>query len=75
MVWADLETFLHENFWDEHADALLRLIAAGGKPDYTVIANAELFEVAHGKRTLDSWLASHGHRGPGEFDLATPRWR
>jgi hypothetical protein len=29
MVWADLETFLHENFWDEHADALLRLIGAG----------------------------------------------
>ena len=75
MVWADLETFLHENFWDEHADTLLRLIAAGGTPDHTVISNAELFEVAQGKRSLDGWLAAHGHRGPGEFDLAAPRWR
>ena len=75
MVWADLETFLHENFWDESADSLLRLIAAGGKPDHTVIANAELFEVAEGKRSLEAWLTAHGHRGPGEFDLASPRWR
>ena len=75
MVWADLETFLHENFWDEHADALLRLIGAGGEPDCTVTANAELFEVGIGKRRLDAWLALHGHRGAGEFDLAAPRWR
>jgi hypothetical protein len=75
MVWADLETFLHQNFWDENADSLLRLIAPGGNPDRTVIANAELFEVAEGKRSLENWLASHGHRGPGEFDLASPRWR
>ncbi len=74
MVWADLETFLHENFWDESADSLLRLIAAGGKPDHTVVANAELFEVAKGTRTPEAWLAAHGHRGPGEFDLASPRW-
>jgi phosphohistidine swiveling domain-containing protein/uncharacterized membrane protein (DUF106 family) len=75
MVWADLETFLHQNFWDENADSLLRLIASGGNPDCTVIANAELFEVEEGKRSLEEWLASHGHRGPGEFDLASPRWR
>ena len=37
MVWADLESFLHENFWDEDADSLLRLIAPGGNPDDTVI--------------------------------------
>ena len=75
MVWADLEAFLHENFWDENADSLLRLIAAGGRPDHTVIANAELFEVADGTRDVETWLAAHGHRGPGEFDLASPRWR
>ncbi|MEO8078707.1 MAG: PEP/pyruvate-binding domain-containing protein, partial [Acidobacteriota bacterium] len=61
-VWADLAAFLHEHFWDENADALLRRIAAGGKPDDTVIANAELFEVAEGTRHLDAWLARHGHR-------------
>ena len=75
MVWADLEAFLHENFWDEDADSLLRLIAPGGNPDDTVISNAELFEVAEGKRSLEAWLTAHGHRGPGEFDLASPRWR
>ena len=75
MVWADLETFLHENFWEEYADALVRLIAAGGEPDCTVVVNAELFEVGMGKRRLDAWLVAHGHRGAGEFDLAAPRWR
>ncbi len=75
MVWADLETFLHENFWDDDADALLRSIAPGGNPDKTVIANAELFEVTEGKRSEAEWLDLHGYRGPGEFDLASPRWR
>ena len=74
-AWTDLEAFLHENFWDEEADALLRLIAAGRQPDRTVMADAELFEVAQGRRTQEAWLAEYGHRGPGEFDLATPRWR
>jgi phosphohistidine swiveling domain-containing protein len=27
------------------------------------------------KRQLDAFLAEFGHRGPGEFDLATRRWR
>jgi len=75
MAWSDLESFLHENFWDEDADSLLRRIASGGQPDPTVLANAELFEVAEGRRSLDAWLTAHGHRGPGEFDLAAPRWR
>ncbi len=74
-AWAELEAFLSENFWDDEPSALLRSIAVGGEPDHTVIADAELFEVAHGKRTLEAWLAEHGHRGAGEFDLATPRWR
>jgi pyruvate,water dikinase len=75
MAWAELETFLQENFWDEDAGRLLQLISAGGEPDRTVIADAELHEVAVGKRPIETWLAQHGHRGPGEFDLAAPRWR
>jgi len=27
-----------------------------------------------GKRTIEQWLSDHGHRAPGEFDLATRRW-
>jgi hypothetical protein len=75
MVWSDLESFLHQNFWDEDADSLLRRIASGGKPDPTVLANAELFQVAEGKLSLDAWLTAHGHRGPANSDLASPRWR
>ncbi|MGA2544329.1 MAG: PEP/pyruvate-binding domain-containing protein [Verrucomicrobiota bacterium] len=75
MAWAELEAFLQENFWDDDAEALLRLISIGAEPDRTVIADAELYEVANGKRSLETWLAAHGHRGPGEFDLAAPRWR
>ena len=52
----------------------MRLISAGGEADRTVIADAELFKVAGGKWLLETWLADYGHRGPGEFDLASPRW-
>ena len=31
--------------------------------------------MANGTRTAAAWLHAHGHRGPGEFDLAAPRWR
>jgi len=24
---------------------------------------------------LETWLTDHGYRGPGEFELAAPRWR
>ena len=75
VAWAELETFLQENFWDEDAEGLLRLISAGGDPDRTVIADAGLHEVAVRKRSIETWLGQHGHRGPGEFDLAAPRWR
>jgi len=74
MAWAELEAFLQENFWDDDAEALMRLISAGGEADRTVIADAELFKVAGGKWLLETWLAYYGHRGPGEFDLASPRW-
>jgi phosphohistidine swiveling domain-containing protein len=75
MVWADLEDFLREYFWDDSADALALAIAAGGEPDRTVLADAELFEVARGTRSLESWIAAHGHRGPEDFDLSSKRWR
>ena len=75
MAWAELEIFLRESFWDDDTAALLRLISTSGEADRTVIADAELFKVAGGKWLLETWLADHGHRGPGEFDLAAPRWR
>ena len=73
MAIADLRTFLAENFWDEDANALAHLISSGGEADRTVVANAELHEVAKGGRSLDAWLADHGHRAANEFDLAVLR--
>jgi phosphohistidine swiveling domain-containing protein/uncharacterized membrane protein (DUF106 family) len=75
MAMDELRTFLQENLWDRDADALTRLLSSGGQPDRTVLADAELYEVGRGSRSLQVWLARHGHRAAGEFDLATPRWR
>lgn len=75
LAWAELETFLQEYFWEEDAEGLLRIISAGGGPDRTVLADAELHEVATGKRSIETWLMDHGYRGPGEFELSAPRWR
>jgi rifampicin phosphotransferase len=75
MAMGNLRTFLQETLWDEDADALAQLLSAGGVPDRTVVANAELHEVGKGNRPLETWLTEHGHRTAGEFDLAAPRWR
>jgi len=70
-----LRTFLAEHFWQEHPDELGDLLSVGGEPDKTLQANQDLYEVAVGGITLETWLADHGHRGPEEFDLAASRWR
>ncbi len=75
MAIGQLRAFAAGHFWDEDPDALVRLISSGGSPDRTVLCNAQWWEVGRGDRPLETWLAEHGHRGPGEFDLASPRWR
>ncbi|MDB5291024.1 MAG: hypothetical protein JWL69_2265 [Phycisphaerales bacterium] len=75
MALAELRTFLEENFWEDDPDDLAQLISSGGPPNRTVIADAELYEVGAGTRGLEKWIADHGHRAAGEFDLASPRWR
>ncbi len=75
MALGDLRAFLAERFWEEDPDALAQELSAGGPPNLTVQADGELYEVGKGKRTLESWIAEHGHRAAGEFDLAAPRWR
>ena len=75
MALAELQVLLHEHFWDEDPRQLAEILSSARPPDLTVLANGELFEVVQGKRTLDRWIADHGHRAPEEFDLATPRWR
>ena len=64
-----------EHFWDEDPEALTQLLASTGAPDRTTLADAELREVAQGRRSVETWLADYGHRAIGEVDLAVPRWR
>ena len=74
-IVADLRAFLDEHFWDDDPDELVRLLSASQDPDMTVRSNIDLYEIAGGRRSTEQWLADHGHRAAGEFDLATPRWR
>ena len=69
---AELRAFLADRFWEEDPDALAQLIASGGEgaPNRTILADAELYEVGTGNRTLEAWQADHGHRAVGELDLA-----
>ena len=72
---AQLREFLAEHFWDDEPGALAQLLLSAGAPTRTLVADAELREVAEGQRPIETWLAEHGHRAIGEFDLAAPRWR
>ena len=75
MALAELRAFLNEQFWDDDPDELAGMLSSAHRPDKTMLGNAQLREMARGQCTLEQWLAEHGHRGPAEFDLATPRWR
>jgi len=71
---ADLKAFLAEHAWDDDPETLLRQLSVATKPDSTLLSNIELQKVAKDERTAESWLTEFGHRGPGEFDLASRRW-
>ena len=71
---ARLRTLLVPWCWDEDPGSVADRVAIGGAPSSTVLATAGLRGVARGELTVPAWLAEHGHRTPGEFDLAAPRW-
>ena len=75
MAREELRSFCAENFWDVESEQLVNELSAAHSPDQTLLATQGLWGIAHGKTTVDEWLASFGHRAPEEFDLATPRWR
>lgn len=70
-----LRAFTQQHSWDIDPLALADLLSGGGEANCTVRSTAQLRDVAAGRLGLDAWLQQHGHRAPGEFDLATPRWR
>ncbi|MBS3734705.1 MAG: hypothetical protein KGY99_07240 [Phycisphaerae bacterium] len=75
MAMENLRSFLAENVWQEDPNEVVNLLSAGGAGDQTILAGQGLYEIARGGKTVEDWLADHGHRAPAEFDLAAPRWR
>ena len=75
MALAELEAFVIAHFWDKDARQRAQAAATGARADMTMSANADLYRTACGLQTLAEWMEAYGHRGPGEFDLAEPRWR
>ena len=70
----NLRSFLVEHSWNEDPHELLSVLAVSAVPDSTIRSNIELAQLAVGTMNLKNWLEKHGHRAPGEFELATPRW-
>jgi pyruvate,water dikinase len=50
-------------------------LLAGAAPPPEQDLAAGLRDLARGALTLDGFLRRFGHRGPGEMELASPRWR
>ena len=71
----DLRRCVAEHACDDDAAVLAGILSSGGPADASLTADAGLYEVGIGRQDLNSWLKRHGHRGVGEFDLASPRWR
>jgi len=71
---ADLKDFISQNLWDYEPDALLQKLSVSSTVDITLKANIELQKVSRGQHSFEQWLEDYGYRGPGEFDLASPRW-
>ncbi len=74
LALADLERFLAEHFWDLDPAETGRDISSGGI-NSTLLADQELYDVGKGQRPVEAWIAAHGHRAAGEFDVAAARWR
>ncbi|MCF7730563.1 MAG: hypothetical protein K9N23_02705 [Akkermansiaceae bacterium] len=69
-----LKDFVTVHFHDEDPGPLIYLLSGAAMPDLTLAATAGLHSIAQDIGSREDWLRSHGHRAPGEFDLATPRW-
>ncbi len=75
MALEELEKFIRELDWEADGAAMALRQSSAGEASSTLIADAHLHEVGSGKRSVETWIAEHGHRAPMEFDLSAPRWR
>lgn len=70
----NLRSFLEEHCWYEDPKTLMSTLSVSTKVDQTILSNIELGKVHSEEMPLQDWIKKHGHRAPGEFELATPRW-
>ena len=72
---AGLEAALTTILGPAEGAELARTLTTALKGDVTFEQDAMLYRIAHGRGTLDEFLARFGHRCVGEMELAVPRWR
>lgn len=58
----------------EDGEELAGQLTTGLDDDITVRQNIMLFDVAHGRRSLEEFLNEFGHRAANEMELSQPRW-
>lgn len=69
------ELLLEQILGEKEARQWIQRVVQGRTASSTVGENQELWEVAQGRRSMEQFLASHGHRCVGELELSRPRWR
>jgi len=60
---------------DVEARDLVQRLVMGGQENKTTEATTRLWEVAHGRASMEGFMEEFGHRGPGELEVSSPRWR
>jgi len=74
LALADAVKLLTQIMGHEEGLHLATVLTTGLEGDITFEQDAQLYEVAHGKATMEEFLKKFGHRAVGEMELAEPRW-
>ncbi len=75
MAFDALEAQLIQLLGPHEGPALAGTLTLALEGDVTFEQDKLLYEVAHGKASLEEFLGRFGHRAIGEMELSTPRWR
>jgi len=75
MALAAVESRLTQCLGPKEAMPLTRSLVAGLANEESTEQDAMLYRLGRGEIELSEFLEHVGHRGPGEMELAEPRWR
>ena len=70
----NLTAAIRKELGDEDAALYAQELTAAPEEDVTVAMNLDVWRLGRGELTIDAFLEQFGHRAPGEFELACPRW-